>query len=91
MPNVTEFLSERNDSTWQNNVRDLLKKHECKFLFQKSNGELREMVCTLQPAVIPQVDNPRKNDKNLTVFDVEVSGWRTIPFDRIISFKVLAN
>lgn len=92
MPNVIEsdFFAERNSQEWQSRVRKFLTNSTCFFKFQKQNGELREMNCTLNPSVVPAVTNPKApNDKNLTVFDTDVSGWRTIPWDKIISFKVL--
>lgn len=92
MPNVIEsdFLAERNNPEWQTRVRNFLSNGTCFFKFQKQNGELREMNCTLSSSVVPAVENPKApNDKNLTVFDTDVSGWRTIPWEKVISFKVL--
>jgi len=90
MPNVTNYHPKRNDTDWQDEAKKLLSKFNCKVVFHKANGEIREMVCTLKSNVIPQVENKEPvTHKNLVVFDTEKNGWRSIVFDRIISFKVI--
>lgn len=61
--------------------------------FLKADGTERIMKCTLNFDRIPQVDKPKdvnipqimrlaKNGKVIHVYDVEKSGWRSLPFDR---------
>jgi hypothetical protein len=91
MPNVTQYLETRNDAEWQEQVHTLLEKTNCKFVFHKANGEIRHMECTLMPQAIPEVTTPRAPNPNIiTVFDTQISQWRTINWDRIIGFKVLS-
>jgi hypothetical protein len=60
--------------------------------FNKKDGTLRSMKCTLQPSLIPQlkpisesksVDNP--NSDCLKVYDLEASGWRSFNMSNVIS------
>ena len=53
MPNVINFHPKRNDAEWRTGVRSNLQKFNGKFLFQKADGSLREMTCTLQESIVP--------------------------------------
>ena len=64
---------------------------------EKVNGEVREMTCTLQPQAIADamgvaVEDVNMNSpqllqedagNNITVFDLEKNGWRTIRPDHV--------
>ena len=90
MPNVTKFHSERNNEDWQNEVKNLLGKFNGKFIFQKADGSIREMTCTLQESVVPETKgNKRKTTNSMVVYDTVAEGWRTVVYDKIIDFKVL--
>lgn len=90
MPNVTEFHPKRHDAEWQTEVRRLLSIGDCEFNFQKVDGSVRKMVCTLQESVVPETKGgkPKAGDA-FTVYDTESSGWRTIKYEKIISFKAI--
>lgn len=89
MPNVTEYLDQRNDSEFQAIVVDMLNKTPCQFSFHKADGSVRTMRATLDHTVVPAVEKARApNPSILTVYDVEAEGWRTIVWDRLITFKI---
>ena len=56
MPNVIEFHEQRNDDDWRNRVQDLLKGGYGQFRFQKVDGSIRELMCTLRPDLFPESD-----------------------------------
>jgi|TARA_B100000902_G_scaffold266289_1_gene252376 hypothetical protein len=95
MPNVTEFHPERNNDEWRSNVESLLKTGNGKFHFQKVDGSLRDMYCTLNPNVLPESGNtePPSQAKPgiLTVFDIEKDGWRSMRYENVIGFKFLGD
>ena len=62
--------------------------------FEKKDGTLRLMKCTLDFNQIPKEKKPKGVDlakilskiqksKTLSVFDIEKQDWRSIPFDRL--------
>lgn len=90
MPNVTKFHPRRNETPWRQEVKTYLTNFECVFSFQKTDGSVRKMTCTLQENVVPETKGSRKTEdiEQITVFDTDVKGWRTIKYDKIIDFKV---
>ena len=95
MPNVTNFHPRRNEAIWKQEVKTYLKGYECEFSFQKVDGSIRRMSCTLQESLLPGVSGKtsdlKESPEALVVYDVENNGWRTIKYDKIISFKVLEH
>ena len=84
-----DFHPKRNEQLWRLDLQTFLNNHECEVVFQKADGSIRYMKCTLQPNLVPETNSAReKSSERLTVFDTEVKGWRTIKFDRIISYTV---
>lgn len=63
--------------------------------FEKADGSLREMRCTLQSTYLPQPQllqegmTPRKeNLDTLAVWDIDAGGWRSFRMDSIKSIVV---
>lgn len=58
-------------------------------VFEKKDGTIREMACTLDDTIIPsdalpKGDSVRKqSDSVLAVFDVEVGEWRSFRIDSL--------
>ena len=59
-------------------------------VFEKVNGEVREMRCTLLPEYLPPLvesekpATPRKdNPNNLNVWDLDKDGWRSMRIESI--------
>jgi hypothetical protein len=62
--------------------------------FQKKDGTMRSMRCTLDFSKIPKRDKPKsvnienilkliQKNKIMHVYDLEKKGWRSVPFDRV--------
>lgn len=69
-----------------NNLKESLTKSVLTVEFEKLDGTLRTMRCTLDPSVVPQTEgtsNRKPNDNVQVVWDVEAQGWRSFRIDRI--------
>lgn len=76
-----------------------LKNEKVNITFEKVDGAIREMLCTLNPELLPKVEpkalaegeedkevKPRKESTTtFRVYDLEKSDWRSIRWDSIIS------
>jgi hypothetical protein len=80
----------------RNDMMDQLRKRECRVIFKKTNGEERDMICTLQEGVIPPAkkDDPitqkavrAVNEEVIPVWDVNKKAWRSFRVDSVISFS----
>jgi len=60
-------------------------------VFEKADGTLRTMRCTLMAEHLPVLEEghkPRKeNDEVLAVYDLENGGWRSFRIDSIVSIS----
>lgn len=75
---------------WRDSLKNNLTKGEASIIFNKINGQKREMRCTLQKNVVPSYSEKgaRKKSPNgevLAVWDLEQSEWRSFRYDGIIS------
>lgn len=69
----------------------------CEVTFEKTNGELRIMSCTLRQDMIPfvpQEEGEKKrtktpNEEVQPVYDVKAPGWRSFRWDSVKEFKKL--
>lgn len=58
-------------------------------VFEKLDGSLREMRCTLKPESLPQLlqesETPRRavNDDVMAVWDLDNGGWRSFRLDSV--------
>ena len=88
-----QYEPQRNDDAWQNAVSEHTKLGYSMFRIHKANGQVREMICTLKGDIIPgtKTNTVKSKKGNLTVYDVEEQGWRTVKFDRVIFWKMLAD
>jgi hypothetical protein len=79
---------------WSSKEKDVLREWligtlnqgEMTIEFEKKDGSLRKMKCTLKdvPVVEKKTDAVRKqNDEVLAVYDVEAQGWRSFRLDSI--------
>jgi hypothetical protein len=69
-------------------VRGLLAQQEVIISFHRADGELREMLCTLEPSKLPAIvqenREPRKYNPDVcAVWDVRQGAWRSFRWDRI--------
>ena len=57
--------------------------------FEKVNGDIRKMLCTLQEGVIPKTTGKRKENKDvLAIWDLGKNAWRSFRLDSIKSVKI---
>lgn len=75
-------------------IRQMLSKDTRTIVFRKINGEIREMLCTLDPTIIPPAPKtttgrvaPPKPPNLISVWDVNANGWRSFYVDSIIEIK----
>lgn len=57
-------------------------------VFEKKDGTIREMRCTLQPDMLPQFLSEvapvtKENPDTLAVWDVDNNGWRSFRVDSV--------
>lgn len=67
-------------------LTNALKKEIVTVIFEKKNGTTREMNCTLMEDYVSLVKNPTYSEKEsdtISVWDVEVSGWRSFRLDSV--------
>jgi hypothetical protein len=58
-------------------------------MFQKADGTLRTMVCRVGVRkYLHGGTSTHKGTNNLTVYDMHKRGYRVVPCDRLISYKV---
>lgn len=72
-----------------------LKESECKVIFTKTNGEQRQMRCTLKADLLPVASGETKRTKKdnpdiQPVFDLETNGWRSFRWDSLNQFEAVA-
>ena len=62
-------------------------------VFTKADGSERKMLCTLQDkyiAIKPTSEREKNNDV-LSVWDIDKGAWRSFRYDRVISWKPIAE
>ena len=76
-------------------IEELLKR-ECRVIFRKVSGESRDMICTLNPDVVPaatktdplsQTKIRELNEEVLAVWDIKAAGWRSFRVENVVSFS----
>jgi hypothetical protein len=75
-------------------VIELLKEQVLTVTFRKKDGTMRDMVCTLQPDMLPKQEikeghfsRPINLDV-IKVFDLEAKAWRSFRVDSIKTYSV---
>jgi hypothetical protein len=75
-------------------IKDILSKNVATISFTKSDGRIRNMICTLREDVLPQ-DTEQMDKKQrkqnldvLPVWDVEKSAWRSFRIDTVEFIKI---
>tara|TARA_R110002050_G_scaffold245573_3_gene383145 strand:+ start:109 stop:441 length:333 start_codon:yes stop_codon:yes gene_type:complete len=96
MPNLEEkdFHLERNNDEWRQATTELLKTGYGRFTFQKVDGSIRVMRCTLMPAILPETNKELRANARpgvATLFDVEVNEWRSLKYDNVLQFIFLGD
>lgn len=78
----------------KNELKEHLSKSVAEITFNKTDGSVRKMLCTLMSDYLPEqiaIDEnvrhvPRKdNDNILAVWDIDNKGWRSFRLDSILN------
>lgn len=74
-------------------LKDVLSKSIATIVFEKKDGTIREMKCTLKEDILPLATvitethpmtiQRKENDNALSVWDIEKSAWRSFRIDSI--------
>lgn len=72
-------------------LKETLKRDTVTVLFEKADGSLRTMKCTLDPKILPQPvasdeevnRNRAPNEEVQVVWDIESNGFRSFRYDRV--------
>jgi hypothetical protein len=80
------------DQDWRSSVRDTLTKGVAHVEFEKNDGQIRHMKCTLDPTVVPPYQELGKttkipSDDVQAVWDIEKAAWRSFRFDRVRNIR----
>lgn len=93
---MTQFIAPQNIDKQQ--LKALLREGLVTVTFTKKNGEQRVMTCTLNSNIIPQDQLPKplaegaeprkRNDDNVSVWDVNAGGWRSFIWQNVTDVQV---
>ena len=84
----SDQLGDFKDEKSKNIVLKALKSQVINISFEKKDGTIRDMSCTLMESKIPdekkpKTSNSKQNPAVLPVFDVEKDAWRSFRWDSI--------
>ena len=79
----------KNYTMTSTSIRKILHNNSVCFIrFEKADGTIRNMICTLSMVNIPKKDHPRNTmtytDDQIRVWDVVARSWRSMIVDRVI-------
>lgn len=58
----------------------------CQITFEKADGSIRTMICTLDPEYLPETSTTTEHKADcVTVFDLEENSWRAFKPSRLLS------
>lgn len=78
-----------------------LRENICEVVFEKKDGTLRKILCTLDMKFIPQKQQDiikevmdskpkrKQNPNSISVFDLEKGLWRAFQLAKVIYFKIV--
>lgn len=81
-------------------LTDMLHKGQCQINFTKINGEQREMICTLDPKLIPVDKAPKASDDKqvkhlnenvLNVYSLDRNDWRSFRISNVTAAEIYTN
>lgn len=81
------------DSVTRDYMVAVLREHHIEVVFEKADGSMRTMRCTLNPKLIPEGEKPHGVgtnglDTTIRVFDTERKDWRSFRVNSVQSFKM---
>ena len=75
---------------------DALRQNNCRVVFTKVNGEVRDMLCTLEESALPKLkskpeDKKRQpNEAIIRAFDLNKEEFRSFRVENVTSFEIKA-
>lgn len=79
--------SEEEQGEFRDWLRGLLHTNTVHLTFEKKDGTIREMNCTLLESELPKQEQGKEarkpNDSSMPVFDLEKKEWRAFRFDTV--------
>ena len=66
-----------------------LQENTCRVIFKKTNGEERDMVCTLMSDKVPTTKSTKESKPNpdiVAAWDLDKEGWRSYRVENVVSF-----
>jgi hypothetical protein len=88
---VEKFDMKFDDDVSKDWLRGLLKDGKISVTFEKKDGTIREMNCTLSEQMIPVEKSPKGSGKvqskeSIAVFDLDLGDWRSFRFESVKTF-----
>lgn len=78
------------DNMTREEMMGMLRESVCRVIFTKTNGEERDMKCTLETRNIPEEWRPKSeskySDEVIRAFDINKQEWRSFKVANVISF-----
>lgn len=79
----------------RNEIMGKLQQGKCEVFFKKKNGEVRHMMCTLNPNLAPDIQEERVksapektiSEEVVAVWDLEKFAWRSFRIDSVLVFN----
>jgi hypothetical protein len=79
-----------------------LQQGKCEVFFKKTDGTIRQMICTLNPKNVPTffkdkiTESPQEQMQSIestaiSVWDLEKSGWRSFRINSILTFRLMTD
>lgn len=82
---------EKEQTLFRDWLRGILRTETVHLTFQKKDGTIRNMKCTLSESKLPKQEQGKEvrksNDTSMPVFDLDKNEWRAFRFDSIKQIK----
>ena len=86
-----KIVMTRRGKLTKSEIVEQLKESVCSVTFEKVNGEVRKMRCTLQESLLPKQESTGKKkefpDAVVSVWDLDKDSWRSFRIESILTFS----
>lgn len=88
-----EMTKKKSLESKKQGIVEALREGKVHLQFKKVNGDLRNMVATLNTDYIPESDIPAEgkervaNEEIVVLYDLEVKGWRSFRTENLIEYR----
>lgn len=73
-------------------IVEMLQKNVCQVTFEKVNGEIRVMPCTLRRDIVPLYEhssNKKPNNETVAVWCMDKESWRSFRVESVVEILIL--